>query len=421
MALAVPVVLPVGFVVLLVVGHQVVQGEAVVAGDEVDGGAGPPAGVFVEVRRAGQPGGELAQGGGLAAPVVADGVAVLAVPLRPQPREVADLVAALADVPGLGDQLDLADDRILLDQVEERRQPVDVVELAGQRRGQVEAEAVHVHLQHPVAQRVHDQLQGVGIAGVEAVAGAGEVLVQAQVAVEQAVVGGVVDTAEVDRRPQVVAFGGVVVDDVEDHLDAGLVERAHHRLELRDRGPGMVGGGVLVVRREEAEGVVAPVVSQPEIEQPVVVHELVDRHQFDGGDVERLQMIDDRRVPEAGIGATQFLGDPRMSLGHALDVRLVDDRLVVRGARRMVGAPVEERVDHHAGHGVARRIHHRRCATGSQVLGIEVVGVQRLAEVEVTVERLAVRVEQQLARVAAMPGRWDPMGRTPGTRSAVPG
>src|SRR3712207_7967224 len=42
---------------------------------------------------------------------ISDRVAVLAVPLGPQGREVADLVAAVADVPGLGDELDLADDR----------------------------------------------------------------------------------------------------------------------------------------------------------------------------------------------------------------------------------------------------------------------------------------------------------------------
>jgi hypothetical protein len=62
-------------------------------------------------------------------------------------REVADLVAALADVPRLGDELHLGDDRVLVDQVEERRQPVDLVELAGQRRGEVEPEAVDVHLE----------------------------------------------------------------------------------------------------------------------------------------------------------------------------------------------------------------------------------------------------------------------------------
>ena len=140
---------------------------------------GPPAGRLVEVRRPGQPGRELAEGCGLAPPVVAHSVAILPVPLGPQTGEVADLVAALADVPRFGDQLDLADHRILLDEIEERRQSVDVVELAGQRGGQVEAEPVDVHLEHPVPQRVHDQLQGVRMAGVEAVAGAGEVLVVA--------------------------------------------------------------------------------------------------------------------------------------------------------------------------------------------------------------------------------------------------
>ena len=89
---------------------------------------------------------ELADGALLAAPEVADGVAVLAVPLGPLRREVAHLVAAGADVPRLGDQLDLADDRVLLHEVEEGRQPVDVVELAGKGRGEVEAEPVDVHL-----------------------------------------------------------------------------------------------------------------------------------------------------------------------------------------------------------------------------------------------------------------------------------
>ena len=122
----------------------------------------------------------------LAAPEVADGVAVLAVPLRPQRREAADLVAALADVPRLGDQLDLADHRVLVDQVEERREPVDLVELAGQRRGQVEPEPVDVHLGDPVAQRVHDQPQRLVLADVEAVAGAGGVVVVLRVAVGRA-------------------------------------------------------------------------------------------------------------------------------------------------------------------------------------------------------------------------------------------
>ena len=121
---------------------------------------------------------------------------------------------------------------------------------------------------------------------------------------------------------------------------------------------------------------------------------------------------------QPGVGAAQFLGDAGMRLRHALDVRLVDHRLVVRRARRAVGSPVEERVDDHAGHGVAQRVDHRRGAAGRPGrCGLQVVGVQRLGEVEVAVERLAVRVEQQLARIAAVPGRRIPRAVHP---EAVP-
>jgi len=101
--------------VLLVIGDQVAQGKAVVAGDEVDRGDRAPAVLLVQVTGPGQPDSEFAQLGVLAAPEIPDPVSVLAVPFGPQWREVPDLVAALAHIPRFGDELDLGHDRILLD------------------------------------------------------------------------------------------------------------------------------------------------------------------------------------------------------------------------------------------------------------------------------------------------------------------
>ena len=75
--------------------------------------------------------------------------------------KVAHLVAAFAEVPRLGDQLDLREHRILAQDVEECAQAIDFVQLARERGGEIEAEAVDVHLGDPVAQRVHDELQHV--------------------------------------------------------------------------------------------------------------------------------------------------------------------------------------------------------------------------------------------------------------------
>ena len=115
----VAVVLAVRLVVLLVVGDEVVQREAVVRGDEVDRRERPPAVGLVEVAGAREPRGEVGDFR-LAAPEVAHRVAVDAVPLRPEHGEVADLVPARADVPRLGDELHLREHGVLVDDVEER-------------------------------------------------------------------------------------------------------------------------------------------------------------------------------------------------------------------------------------------------------------------------------------------------------------
>ena len=80
---AVAVPLAVGLVVLLVVGDQVVEREAVVAGDEVDRVERPSA--LVEVVAAAEPRGQGRGHARVAAPEAPDVVAVPAIPVRPAP------------------------------------------------------------------------------------------------------------------------------------------------------------------------------------------------------------------------------------------------------------------------------------------------------------------------------------------------
>src|SRR5687768_5484923 len=150
--LAVVVAFAVRLVVLLVVRNQIAQGEPVVRGNEVHARVRPPAVVFIEIRAAGEAAGEFAERATLPTPVVAYGVAIAPVPFTPTDGKIAHLVAARPDVPRFGDQLDAAQRRILVNDVEERRQPVNVEQLARERRGEVETEAVDVHLLDPVAQ-----------------------------------------------------------------------------------------------------------------------------------------------------------------------------------------------------------------------------------------------------------------------------
>jgi hypothetical protein len=77
---------------------------------------------------------------------------------------------------------------------------------------------------------------------------------------------------------------------------------------------------------------------------------------------------------------------------------LVDHGLVIVVARRPVVAPVEERVGDHRQHRVAPVVHR------VELVGLgEPVAEQRLVGVDLPVDRLRIRVEEQLRRVAAVP------------------
>src|SRR5580658_1012515 len=117
-----------------------------------------------------------------------------------------------------------------MDDVEKCREPVDVVELARERGREVETETVHVYLVDPVPKAVHDELQRMRVPDIETVAGTGDVEIKARILILEPVVRRVVDAPKAKRRTEMVAFTGVVVDDVENHLESRCVQRAHHRL-----------------------------------------------------------------------------------------------------------------------------------------------------------------------------------------------
>jgi len=154
------------------------------------------------------------------------------------------------------------------------------------------------------------------------------------------------------------------------------------------------------VRGQEPDRVVAPVVAQAAVDQELLGHELVHRHELDRRDADPLQVGDHGGVREAGVGAALVLRDLGMEQGQPSYVCLVDDRLVVRDLRRPVLPPVVERVDDH----VLRHV--RRAVRGVPLLRVaELVVEQRLIPPDVSLDRLTIRVEQQLGTIAAQPAR----------------
>ncbi len=182
------------------------------------------------------------------------------------------------------------------------------------------------------------------------------------------------------------------------------VQGLHHALELAHLLAALAGGGVGRVGGEEADRRVAPVVREAALEQERLVDDVVDGQQLDRGHPEVAQVVQGRLRGETRVGAAQVVAHLRVQHREALDVRLVDHRLVQRRVRPAVALPVEARVDHHRlGHGVDVVL------VVALEVGVLVVGRhvgQHVGRVPLhgAVDRLRVRVEQQLGRVEAGAG-----------------
>ena len=314
----VAVALAVGQVVLGLVGHKVGQGEAVVGCDEVDAARGRAA--VEHVLRPGKAPRQHAEGKAVAAPEAAQVVAEAVVPLAPMGWKAAELIAARADVPRLGDEFQAAQLRVLIDRGEDGRMRIETVRSPRQCGGQVKAETRDPAKPAPGPQGVHRQAQRGRLLHRQGIPGAGVVDVVGGVVRGQAVVAGVIQAAQRDGGAERIAFARVVEHHVDQGLDAGVGQGADRRAHLAPAAGGEPGIG-----DHEGDGVIAPVVRQAERPQVPFVDPGRAGHQLDGGDAQPLQVVDRHRVGEAGEGAANVVRNVRMGLGEAAHVQFVDD------------------------------------------------------------------------------------------------
>ena len=308
-------------------------------------------------------------------------------------RKAAKLISARPDVPGFGDQLHAAENRVLSDRGQEGRGLVEPVRPPRQCRGQVEAEAVDMHHLDPVAQGVHHHPQHHRMVQVQGVAAAGVVHIEATIR-REAVVGGVIKATKAKRRPQFVALGGVVVDDIQDHLDPGCVQAGDGVLEFGD----LACRKIARVRGKEADRLVTPVIRQLFLHQKAVVDEGLHWQKLDRGHAKAVQMVQHRVGREAKEAAGMC--DARHLHGEPLHMRLIDDAARQGGHGGAVVAPGKGRVGHDAFGHEARAVAGVQAKVGIARRGG--IGVKRVRPTRVPGQLPGVGVDQQLVRVEAV-------------------
>src|SRR5215213_6801128 len=124
MAIAIIVVLEIGFIVFFIVRNKIVQCESIMCRNEIDACSRSAVIVFVEIRAACKAQCEFTKHTIGATPVIANAIPVFSVPFCPAGRKFSYLVSTFSNIPWFCDQLYLRDYGVLVNDVEERTQPV---------------------------------------------------------------------------------------------------------------------------------------------------------------------------------------------------------------------------------------------------------------------------------------------------------
>src|SRR5271163_2549555 len=187
----------------------------------------------------------------------------------------------------------------------------------------------------------------------------------------------------------------MVIDNVEDDLDAGIVHLLHERLESAEPLCSQIFG----MRREEPDRIVSPTVAQAALDQMVVLDKRVDWEKLDGRNAEVAQICHERRRREAGECATHGITDFRVVHRISFDVQFVDDRFVP-WTLIWSWPPGESRVDHLAFWNERRTV----AIVEGQIRRVVAnpVAEQGVIPIERTDECLGIWVDHQPVAVEAM-------------------
>ena len=85
-------------------------------------------------------------------------------------------------------------------EVKKRAELVDVIKGTGKSAGEIEAEAIDMHLGDPIAEAIHEKLETMGMHHIECIAASGEIHIMALLARDRAIIGPIIDAAERERR-----------------------------------------------------------------------------------------------------------------------------------------------------------------------------------------------------------------------------
>ena len=210
--------------------HQVLQREPVVRRNKVDAGGRVPVVVPIQVRTAGETFGEFARSSSAPASNRACSPGICR-SIPPSPAGIARSGNRLHDIPGLSDQLDLGDDRVLENELKKADSRLTSCSSRASAAARSNRNPSTCISRHPITKAVHDHSQHIGQPRVQRIPRTGKVKVVSLV-IGKAIIFAVVNPTVGQGRAQLISFGSMVVDHIQEYFDPRLVQLLDHRPEF---------------------------------------------------------------------------------------------------------------------------------------------------------------------------------------------
>src|SRR5206468_2537067 len=135
------------------------------------------------------------------------------------------------------------------------------MQFAGERGCKIEAEAINMHFLYPISQAVHDEAKNTWQLRVERISGACIVHIIPLV-FRKAVIGCVIYPLERKGRAEMIAFGRMVIDHVQNHFYACFVQVLHHLFELNYLLSLHTAAGIPDIGRKKSDRIVSPIIGK---------------------------------------------------------------------------------------------------------------------------------------------------------------
>ena len=156
---------------------------------------------------------------------------------------------------------------------------------AAQDRSQIEAETIDAGLGHEMAKAVDNQLAHHGMIAGNGVAATGIVDENGRIIFGKTVICGVVETAEAQDPAELIAFAGMVEDQVENDGNSGLMQRGNGLSEFFH-----ATGADARFQCHEGDRIIPPGIGKIQRLKMALIHPCSDRHQLYGVSADLLQM-----------------------------------------------------------------------------------------------------------------------------------